>query len=121
MDAFCLPLLQVNPKPENTELQAIARHLEQLYPQFRYKDLLSKIREWFRKRREYMSQRIFHICEQEFPASMLTSDDQLRDCIAMITCDPSPTLEKILKEAQLEIIDEQAALSYCREKVLACA
>ncbi len=119
MDTYCLPLLQVNPKPEKDELQTIARHLEPFYPQFRHKDLLSKIREWFRKRREYMSQRIFNICEQVFPASTMTSDVRLRECIAEINQDHSRVLMKIIHESQLEITDEKAAMDYCREKVSA--
>lgn len=117
MDSYCLPLLQVNPKPSKEELQAIARQLEQYYPQFRYKDLLSKIREWFRKRREYMSQRIFSVCEMAFPAASLTTDERLRECVAEVNENNSRVLMKIVHDSQLEITDEFAAQEYCREKV----
>lgn len=117
MDTYCLPLLQVNPKPEKEDLQVIARQLEQFYPQFRFKDLLSKIREWFRKRREYMSQRIFAMCEQAFPSGGLTSDERLRECLDEVNQEGSRVLRKIVFDSQLEITDEAAAQAYCREKV----
>jgi hypothetical protein len=117
LDNFCLPLLQVNPKPSKEELQSIARQLEQHYPQFRYKDLLSKIREWFRKRREYMSQRIFYVCELAFPAASLNTDERLRECIAEVNQKNSRVLMKIVSDSQLDITDEFAAQEYCREKV----
>lgn len=112
-----MPVLQNNPKPEKEDLLVIARQLEHYYPQFRPKELLSKIREWFRKRREYMSQRIFHVCEETFPAISMTSDDRLRDCIAQVNQDDSLVLKKIVHDSQLEIIDEHVAREYVREKV----
>lgn len=76
------------------------------------------MREWFRKRREYMSSRIFTQCERMFSASPVNSQGTLDSAIHMLRSQPA-IIDAILRGANLEIEERSAAREFCFEKVCA--
>lgn len=76
--------------------------------------LLSKVREWFRKRREYMSSKVFTLCERAFPYPI---DTQKTLDKALHTLKHTPQfLENIVRAANLDLEDTVVAQEFCYEK-----
>lgn len=75
-----------------------------------------KVREWFRKRREYMSQRIFQACSETFRNLQIQTEEELELNILEIRSN-SMIIKDLLKNADLEITNDAVARDYCLEKV----
>lgn len=75
-----------------------------------------KVREWFRKRREYMSQRIFQACSDTFRNLQIQTEEELEMNILEIQSN-SRIIVDLLKNADLEITNDAVARDYCLEKV----
>lgn len=75
------------------------------------------MREWFRKRREYMSQRIFQVCAEVFKDLKIDTESELELKISELNHN-TEIIDHILLRADLEITDETVAKEYCNEKVI---
>lgn len=114
LDHYCLPLLRKRITPTTSELNTIISRLESTYPTMERRRLLSKVREWFRKRREYMSSKVFTLCERLFPHSI---DTQKALDKAVYTLKHTPQLlESIVRTANLDLEDISIAREFCYEK-----
>lgn len=74
-----------------------------------------KVRRWFRKRREEMSQRIFTSCRKHFGQKDYSRDE----CLELIDSIPLDfnLIERIRIEANLEIANVDASTEFCQTKV----
>lgn len=77
-----------------------------------------KVREWFRKRREYMAQRISQSCEAYYETTDLSTKRLLRQYLSTLTTD-TQAVEDIINMSNLEVTDPVAAHEFCKEKVSA--
>ena len=134
MDDYCLSLLQKRAAPSIGELNSIVMNLKKLkYPDLDNKFILSKVnkkglevlyskinlifqvREWFRRKREYMSQRIFNICSKKF-SHLINNPIAVKELLHKARNNPEFVAE-IGREANLEILNEAAAWEFCSEKI----
>lgn len=79
------------------------------------KKLLSKVKEYFRKKREYMTQRIYQQTGRKFK-DLRTMSEFEQVCNQIVTDDDSVRGIRIL--AKLENKNEEENLPFCREKVI---
>lgn len=75
-----------------------------------------QVRRWFRKRREEMSQRIFNMTRKYILTSELQREALLALAETLQIDDPS--VARVRREANLEIADEQEAISFTHSKVI---
>ena len=64
-----------------------------------------------------MSQRIFNICTKKFARRIRTREDafQLQQ---QVTTEEGNLLSEMVREANLEITNSEAAKSFCKEKII---
>lgn len=107
--------------PTDAQLHAVcvklagASSVADLNNKSNYKKILSKVKEYFRKKREYMTQRLYQLAAKEFKEvctitefqaakNRINSDDEYIRTLASI--------------ARIENKNEEVFLLFCRDKVL---
>lgn len=118
LEECCLPLLKFKATPSVGELNGVVLALKAIkYPDMDNRIVLSRVREWFRRKREYMSQRVVNACIKRFPANELTSED-IAAMLMALQNGTSAIGQEIAREAKLEITDRQAAVEFCVGRII---
>ncbi len=121
LEDYCLPLLQKRASPTLAELSTLAMTLKtSKYHHLESRLILSKIREWFRRKREYMTQRVVNVCQRRFPPASLDSAavGSLLLVIAKGSTESLALLKEVAKEANLEVIEQESLLEFTKEKCI---
>jgi hypothetical protein len=94
----------------STQLPQITLEIRRVYPYLDPSLIGKTVKEWFRKRREYMTHRVFNYCNKNFRMQdgqhVLA---QLRRDVAM--------QDAVRRDCNLDITDDLAARSYIIERV----
>lgn len=121
LEDYCLPLLQRRATPSLGELNSLAMAMKTAkYHHLESRHILSKIREWFRRKREYMSQRVLNVCQRRFPPASLSADAVSSLLLAFVknSVQSVALLKEVAKEANLEVIDEDSLMEFTHEKCI---
>ena len=129
LDDYCLPLLQRRATPTLGELNSLAMAMKTAtYHHLDTRAILSRIREWFRRKREYMSQRVMNVCQRRFPPASLDAEAVASLLLAFSSSSSSAAaassgqaerlLREVAKEANLEVTEEASLLEFTREKCI---
>ena len=119
LEDYCLPLLQKRASPTLGELSTLAMTMKTAkYHQLESRLILSKIREWFRRKREYMTQRVVNVCQRRFPPASLNAEavSSLLLAFSRNSVESVALLREVAKEANLEVVEEESLLEFAREK-----
>ena len=111
LDRFLLPHLHHSSKvPAEDILKAIISEYQRAFPHTNCTKLNSRIKEWYRKRREYMTHRVYNYCNKNF---------RLRDgqeVLEMLRGN-AQVLDEIREECKLDVTDAHAAREYAYDRV----
>ena len=128
LERACLPLFRTQPSPPQAQLLRVVAELEATYQQHDRKQILSAVRLWFRKKREESSARINSILSgaswleelvqavQLRAAAPLDGHSLIRELMTMAASNRELIMQ-ICQQAQLDIEDQNAAASFCLQKI----
>ncbi len=113
----CSRFLQktANPRPQDlNEIVHQISHAEDLMLQETEKKLKSQVREWFRKRREYLAAKIYRSCDRLLPKAM---GDRDAWTMANEVCKNETIISLISLEAKLPMQLDEEKFAFVREKI----
>ena len=113
----CARFLQktANPRPHDlNEIVAQIVRAEDGILQYSEKKLKSQVREWFRKRREYMATKIYRSCDRLLPKALADEEAWI---VARQVCNNETVIGLIAVEAKLPMSSEEEKFGFVREKV----
>lgn len=113
----CHEVLAITAHPTLEHIGEIIAQLQSHHPCQSEKQLRSLVREWFRKRREYMATKIYRSCDRLLPKMSNTLDENLmNEFIKEIIA--RKDLVKVIKiEARLPMESDDEKMDFVREKI----
>lgn len=113
LDDFLLPYLAQSPHLMSEQMPTVLDALQPHFPHVSTEALASLVREWYRKRREYMTHRVNAYCDKHF--CMLTELEVLPGLVA-----DRMQQEAILRAVRLDVTDnDECARQYLVERIAA--
>ena len=110
LDPFLEHLIQRSPYINETQLPQATREIRRAFPYVEPSLIGKAVKEWFRKRREYMTHRVFNYCNKNF--RMQDSGEVL--CKLKNDIDMQDFLRR---SCNLDVVDDTAARNYIIERV----
>ena len=111
LDDILMPYLERSPyAPEDAMFDRIIAECQRIFPHETRQRVVSKIREWYRKRREYMTHRVYNYCNKHYRMqdgkqviSSLRTNDAMVDVIR--------------EECSIDVGDDEEARKYVIDRV----
>ena len=116
---YCQELLSVTAHPDLNQIMEIVGKLKRspYASSSTDKKLKSSIREWFRKRREYMATKVYRSCQRLLPAVPNDSGNNIEDIINSIHKN-EPLIAIIAMESKLPMQSEIEKFNFVKEKIV---
>jgi hypothetical protein len=111
LDEFLSPFLEQSPyAPDGNTFEQIITDCQRLFPNESRQRIISKIREWFRKRREYMTHRVYNYCNKHY---RMQDGKQVIDTLRT----NSAMIDTIREECSIDIGNDDEARDYVIDRV----
>ena len=116
---YCQEVLYVTAHPSLCQIGNIVEKLKNSGSNLQEKKLRSSVREWFRKRREYMASKIYRSCQRLLPACPFKGGKQSEKMTNFLYKVHSNTslIGIIMLESKLPMQSETEQLDFIKEKV----
>ena len=113
----CQKWLKRTVYPRSNEIFDMVSEVKASMPAVPDKKLRSLVREWFRKRREYLSTKIYRLCDQFLPKEKGKNDQDIDALIERATTN-ADLIGLIVLQAKLPMEDEAARREFVKEKIV---
>lgn len=110
LDPILLPYLAQSPHIDK-QLERVVRECQRSYPQATRTTLSRLIREWYRKRREYMTHRIYNYCNKHY---RLVDGGMVLERLSGDVGE----LDRVRAECKLDVVDVEAARAFAYDRVV---
>ena len=111
------PVLQRTAHPTKTDLNGVVDRLTEVLPAYSRKELMKRVREYFRKQREYMNSRIDTSCHVLLQGRLnLGQPDTERRVMDQIEGDDE-LVDSIVTRAQLDVSNQENARIFVLQRV----
>ena len=115
---YCQEVLSITAHPSLTQIDEIVDKLkESNSDHIACKKLRSSVREWFRKRREYMATKIYKSCQRLLPSNAPVEKEEIDRFIKKIHKN-SALLGIIMLESHLPMTSEKEKVTFVKEKIV---
>lgn len=109
-------MLRLTPNPTKPQLNRIVDELMHSYPSMTRKELTKGVREFFRKRREYMNGRIDTACHGHFEDTRIDSLEAESTVLEFVESSVE-LIDSIRSKAQIDVEESGAARAFVKERV----
>ena len=116
MEQTCFPILKRTPNPDRVQLNRIVDDLLHPFPDMTRKELAQKVREFFRKRREYMNGRLDTAIRNHLANIKIESVEEAGTLLGFIAQNNGFT-EYIQHKAQIDIEDVETARLFVSNRI----
>jgi hypothetical protein len=117
---YCQEILAITAHPSISQIDGIVDKLkepEESNHVTRCKKLRSSIREWFRKRREYMATKVYKSCQRLLPSVAPDEKEEIDKFIKKIHKNSS-LIGIIMLESHLPMASEKEKIAFVKEKIV---